>query len=119
MANEVDWQRMFGFGNTVDVKTGFVTPTSLGTLAPITDLTRINASSSGGLIIANITAPYTGFSGCLYFMPASSAAIVMSSSGIGTAGNIAKGFALAENRVNPFYYDALTTKWYPIGATSS
>jgi len=50
-------------------------------------------------------------------MPASSAAIVMSSSGIGTAGNIAKGFGLVEQRINPFYYDG--SRWYPLSASTS
>jgi len=117
MANEVDWQKMFGFGDSVQIKTGFITPTSLGAITPIYDLNRINGSTSGGLIIANINAPYTGFTGCLYFMPASSAAIVMSSSGIGTAGNIAKGFGLVEQRINPFYYDG--SRWYPLSASTS
>ena len=117
MASELDWQKMFGFGDPVTVKTGFLTPTSVGTLVPVYDLNRINASSSGGLIIANITAPYTGFTGCLYFMPASSAAIVMSSSGIIAAGNIKKGYSMQEQRVNAMYYDGAS--WFPLGASSS
>ena len=117
MAQEVDWQKMFGFGDPFGSKVGVVIPTSLGAIAPIYQLNKIQPSTSTGLIVANITVPYTGFTGALHFMSNSSAVIVMSSSGIGTAGNINVGSSLSPNRITSYFCDG--TNWTVVGIPTS
>lgn len=115
---ESDWQRYFGVGDLQSSpKVGIQAIDSVQKLAPGQQLTKIQPSTSAGLLILTLTPPYTGFQGTLNFMPSTSATppvITFSTSG---AGNIMKSVTTLANQITSLYCDG--TNWFPIGSSSS
>lgn len=114
---EADFSKFFGFGGSGTNKVTVQPITSVGTLTPRAQLTKVQPSTSAGLVIGNLALPWNRFSGVLNFMPTTSAvvAIVMQSSAAG--GNIAKGMTLVAGQVSSLFCDG--TLWWPLGSSSS
>lgn len=112
---ESDWERYFGVGDPVASKVGVQAISSTGTLNIQRQITKIQPSTSAGLLLGSLGIPYTGFQHTVQLMSNSSAVINVSSSVAG--GNIAAGMALVPGKVTNWLYDG--TSWYPLGSSSS